>query len=249
MIAIQQGVSKMKTRAIVFMLALLIPALAFGQIGPYTQDFEGLTSAPEVLPATSLGADGWLLFVNVFDSGGGYLGGYGTFDAPNTGTYVSAVVEGQGGPDQELKQLSVFSDYNNQGDHTAGNILETNVFQERTIDAANVGQMWTMTFDAKMGNLGGASTAKAFIKTLDSSNNLTNFITAEMTDIPDTWANYNVSLTIVDGLVGQKFQFGFLNTASNNEPSGVFYDNINLSLDGAVATEEASFGSVKSLFR
>ncbi len=241
----------MKTRAIVFLLALLIPALAFGQIGPYTQDFEGLTSAPED-PSSSLGDNGWLYYVNVFNSSGVFLYPYGAGPAPNNGNVMSAVVEGEGGGDQELKQLSIFSDYANQVEgHAAGNLVEVNIYQERIIDASNVGQTWTMTFDAKMGNLDGATTAAAFFKTLNPANNyeLTNFPIVDTTTIPSTWAGYSVSLIIDAGLVGQIFQFGFINTASNNEGSGVFYDNVNLSLDGAVATEESSFGSLKALYR
>jgi hypothetical protein len=241
----------MKTRVIVIaMLALLLPALAFAQVGPYTQDFEGLTSAPED-GTSALGNDGWLYFVNVFNSAGGYLYGYGTGPAPNAGTHMSAVVEGQGGGAQELKQLSIFSDYGNVGAHDAGDLLETNIFQERVLDASNIGQTLTMTFDAKMGNLEGATTAGAFIKTLDPNAGwaTTNFILVDMTSIPGSWGSYSVSLNIDSGLVGQIFQFGFTNTAANYEGSGVFYDNVNLSDDGAVATEKASFGGVKALFR
>ncbi len=238
----------MKTRAIVFLLALLIPALAFGQIGPYTQDFEGLNSAPEDL--SSLGTDGWLYYVNVFSSdGASWLYGYGTGPAPNVGTHMSAVVEGQGGFDQELKQLSIFSDYGNQGAHVAGELVETNIFQERVIDATNVGQTWTMTFDAKMGNLELATTAAAFFKRLDPGFATIQFLTVDMTTIPSTWGGYSISLVIDGTMVGHIFQFGFLNVASNNEGSGVFYDNVNLSIDGAVATEESSFGSLKALYR
>jgi len=81
---------------LVLAIALLLPALAFAQVTPYSQDFEGLTSAPEE-GTTALGDDGWLLYVNVFNSGGGYMYGYGVFPAPNVGTHVSAVVEGEGG--------------------------------------------------------------------------------------------------------------------------------------------------------
>jgi hypothetical protein len=240
----------MKTRVIVIaMLALLLPALAFAQVGPYTQDFEGLTSAPES-GSSALGDDGWLYFVNVFNSAGGYLYGYGTGPAPNVGTHMSAVVEGEGGGAQELKQLSIFSDYGNVGAHDAGDLVETNIFQERILDASNIGQTLTMTFDAKMGNLEGATTAGAFIKTLDPNNfATTNFILVDMTSIPGSWGSYSVSLTIDAGLNGQIFQFGFTNTAANYEGSGVFYDNVNLSDNGAVATEETSFGGVKALFR
>jgi hypothetical protein len=242
----------MKTRVIVVaMLALLIPALAFAQVGPYTQDFEGLATAPEAGGTSMLGGDGWLYFVNVFNSGGGYLYGYGTGPAPNAGTHMSAVVEGEGGGAQEFKQLSIFSDYGNLGAHDAGDLVETNIFQERVLDASNVAQTWTMAFDAKMGNLEGATTAAAFIKTLNPNDGYatTNFILTDMTLIPNAWGGYSVSLYIDPGLVGQIFQFGFTNTAANYEGSGVFYDNVNLSDDGTVATEEASFGGVKALFR
>ena len=238
----------MKTRAIVFLLALLIPVVAFGQIGSYTQDFEGLATADGSTPNSALTDDGWLYFVNVFFNDGGY-GNYGVGGAPNTGDHMSAVVEGQGGGNQEMKQLSIFSDYNNQ-DHNIATI-ETLIFQERFIDASNVGQLWIMTFDAKMGNLEAPSTATAFVKVIDPNNGFsqTDIDIADMTNIPDTWGGYSVALSIDATWVGQIFQFGFLNSATNFDGSGIFYDNINLSQDGAVAIEESSFGSLKALFR
>ncbi len=207
----------MKIRAMLTLLTftLLLPALALAQIGPFTQDFEGLALAqPE--DNTALGDDGWVLYCNVFGPDGGYWYGYGVFPAPNNGAAISAVVSGEGGPEQEMQQLSIFSDYNNT-DHGAGATIETNVFQERSIDASNVGQTWTMTFDAKMGNLEGASTAGAFFKTLDPNAGyaMTNYIVSDMTSIGGGWASYSISLTIDAGLEGQLFQFGFTNNASN----------------------------------
>ena len=38
-------------------------------LASYSQDFEGLNQAD----TGALAADGWLVFANVFDSGGGYL--------------------------------------------------------------------------------------------------------------------------------------------------------------------------------
>jgi len=242
----------MKTRALLIVLAVtfLLPALAIAQISAYSQDFEGLTSAPED-GTTALGDDGWLYFVNVFNSGGAYLYGYGVGAAPNAGTHMSAVVEGEGGAAQEIKQLSIFSDYGNAGAHDAGDLIETNIFQERTVDASNVGQTWIMSFDAKKSNLEGASTAAAFIKTLDPNAGwaTTNMILTETTSISSSWSSYNVALVIDAGLVGQIFQFGFMNVASNWEGSGIIYDNVNLSLDGAVATTNSSLDQVKSLYR
>ena len=240
----------MKKHVIILLLVLLIPALALAQVVPYTQDFEGLTSAPED-PTSVLASDGWKYFVNVFFSPGDLFFSYGG-SAPNVGTHMSAVVEGEGGPAQEMKQLSIFSDYLNAfADHGSGYLVETNIFQEQFLNVPDLGQIWTMTFDAKLGNLEGATTAAAYIKTFafGHEDNPSYFVIADMTSIPASWNSYSVSLTMDPSLLGHVFQFGFTNTASNYEGSGVFYDNINLSVDGAVATEEASFGSVKALFR
>jgi hypothetical protein len=152
--------------------------------------------------------------------------GYGG-PAPN-GPQICAIAAGEGGPSQGAQQLSVYSDYNN-GDHGNGYLIETNVYQEQTIEAGDVGVTVDFTFDAKMGNLGGSSTALAFIKTLDPNNGYaqTNFVTQNTTNTPATWTTYNLQLAIDAGLVGQILQIGFSTTATNYEPCGVFYDNVN----------------------
>lgn len=214
------------------LLVMLLAPLAFGpaaaraDILAYGQSFEGMS---QVDPG-ALSSDGWLVFGNVYSPAMAYLYGYGPFPAPNGGPPAFCVLEtGQGGPTQGNLQLSVFSDYEN-ADHANGNLIESNVFQEQVIGAGDVGRTWYFEFDAKLGNLAGATTALAFIKTLDPNAGyaLTNFISADMTSIPATWDRYSVSLTVTAGLVGQIFQFGFANTATLYEPSGVFYDNIEL---------------------
>ena len=132
-------------------------------------------------PGALLGDD-WLVFGNVYDSGGSYLYGYGPFPAPNDGAAFCAIATGEGGPAQGDQQLSVYSDYNNP-DHGVGHLIETNVFQEQTIEAADAGKTVVFTFDAKFGNLEGASEAEAFIKTLDPGAGYatTNHVTVDMT--------------------------------------------------------------------
>ena len=216
-------------------LALLLgvnPAVA--ALTAYSQDFEGLVQADSL----ALANDGWLVFGNVFDTDGvTYLYGYGAFPAPNTvpptPAAFCAIVAGEGGPEQGAQQLSVYSDYEN-ADHAAGRFIEANVFQEQTIDSGD-GGTWVFTFDAKLGNLAGGSTAAAFIKTLDPANGyaLTNFLTVDMTSIPTTWSNYSILITIDAGLAGQLLQFGFLNVATLYEPSGIYYDNVVFGLDPA----------------
>ncbi|RPJ44849.1 MAG: hypothetical protein EHM19_06145 [Candidatus Latescibacterota bacterium] len=232
----------MRTFGIAVALAALIPALGLAQT-PYSQDFEGLAPVNG-----SLSGDGWLNYGNVFTPGGAYIYGYGPFGAVNNIGNWQDIVAGEGGPAQGTQQLVVYSDYAN-GNHGVGNLVESNLYREWTIGAGASG-VWVFTFDAKMGNLGGSSTAIGFIKTLDPNAGwaMTNFITADMTTTPITWTGYTLSIDVA-GLDGQILQIGFSTTATNYEPCGVFYDNVNFAPEGSTSTEAASWGGVKSLFR
>jgi len=209
---------------------VLVVAIAFVPVSNaalvnYSQNFEGMNQAdPNVL-----GNDGWLVFGNVFDSGGGYLYGYGAFPAPNTCAAFGCVASGEGGPAQGAQQLVAFSDYNNADHGIIGYLIESNLYQEQIIGAGDVGKTMQFSFDAKLGNIGGSSTSSAFIKTLDPSAGyaLTNFITFETTSISELWGTYSLSILVDASLNGQILQFGFLNTASGYESSGIFYDNVN----------------------
>jgi hypothetical protein len=215
-----------KVAAVAAVVTLAATVALWAAITPYFQDFEGLVQADP----NALANDGWLVYGAVFDNNGVFQYGYGPFGAPNDGgPAFCAIVTGEGGAAQGMQQLSVYSDYNN-GDH--GNtdwVIETNVFQEQTIEAGDVGAMVDFSFEAKLGNLEGVSEAEAFIKTLDPANNYatTNHIIQPTTATPTTWTGYSIQLTIDAGLVGQILQFGFTTRASNYQGSGVFYDNIN----------------------
>ncbi|NNF67908.1 MAG: hypothetical protein HKM98_10405, partial [Gammaproteobacteria bacterium] len=221
---------------------LLISTMASATINPFNDDFEGyLDTNPDALAGS-----GWLVFANVFDGvSGNYLYGYGPFPAPNDGGGFSGVSVGEGGAEQGAQQLNTFSDYNNSTEHGNGNPVESLVFVEQTITTANVGQTWTFRFDAKLGNLEGATTAEAFLKTLDPNAGFaeTNLVTQETTTTPVTWSTYELTLTIDAGLVGQVIQFGFSNTASNFEGSGVFYDNVDFFPDFSILEFSDDFES------
>lgn len=226
-------------------LVIFTPLASFA-LTPYTQDFEGLTQGD---PA-ALANDGWLVYGNVFGPDWSYWYGYGPFPAPNGGAAFCAIATGEGGAEQGAQQLSVYSDYNN-GDHASGAHIESNVFHEQSIAAADVGQTWVFDFQAKLGNLEGATTALAFIKTLDPNSGyaMTNFITVDMTNTPTAWSSYSLSIPIDASLAGQILQFGFANTATYYEGSGVFYDNIDFYLCEASPAEPATWGKVKALYR
>jgi hypothetical protein len=230
----------MNTRAKALLAAAavicLIPTAAFAGIIGFTQDFESLDQASP----TALSADGWFYYVTVFAAADtttlyGYGGG-----APNTDSPVgiSRIVIGEGGAEQGLQQLSVFSDYNNSAAHTAGEFLETNVYKEFTIQEGDVGKVCTFEFSAKMGNLIAPSTATAFIKTIDPASNYdqTNFVSEDMTNITTEWGGWSLSLTIDEGLVGQLFQVGFANFATGFVSSSIVYDNVVLTTEGGGPT-------------
>mgnify|MGYP001828970376 FL=1 len=209
----------------------MVAVIAFAPVSnaalsAYSQDFEGM----DQLDPNVLGNDGWLVFGNVSFSGA-LLYQYGPFPAPNGcligAAAFSCVTIGEGGAAQGTQQLVVFSDYQNT-DHGIGNTIESNVFQEQTIGAGDVGKTMQFSFDAKLGDIGGNSTASAFIKTLDPNNGyaLTNFIEFDTTSIPITWGTFSLNIAIDAGLNGQLLQFGFLNEASFYESSGVVYDNV-----------------------
>jgi cysteine-rich repeat protein len=206
----------------------------------YSQDFEALDQGS----LTALGDDGWLIFANVFAPDGvTYLYGYGVFPAPNDpgAPAFCLIADSQGGTEQGSQQLVVFSDYNN-ADHGVGNRIESNVFQERSIVASDVGKTITFLFDAKRGDINdpsGSSTALAFFKTLDPGAGFatTNFITTDTTSLPITWSTLSISIDITAGLVGQLLQFGYNTTATNFDPSGNFYDNIVVSSVGGTTVD------------
>lgn len=221
---------------------IFAPRASQAALTPYTQSFESLIrSSP-----TALGNDGWSVFGNVYQPDGTtYLYGYGPFPAPNGSGAFCAIDTLQGGALQGNLQLSVYSDYNNTGAHGAGQIVESNVYREQTIATADVGNTWTVQFDAKLGNLVGPSTALAFIKTLDPAAGyaLTNFITVDMTAIPATWNTYSISIPVDASLVNQLMQFGFANRATGFVASGVFYDNVVWKKTAGVGVDDRLVGA------
>ena len=212
-----------------------IAALALGasgasaQVEAYSQDFEGM----DLLDTSALSSDGWLGSVNVFDEFYfGFLYGYYGFPANNDPGFpqMSHLVSGFGDPAQGTNQLAVYSDYSN-GDHTlTSNVLEGYVYREYIIDASNVGQTLTFTFDARNVDVGGASQAYAFFKTLDPSAGwiTLDWPTMDLTTIPSSWATYSMSFPITAGMEGLALQLGFYTVAANNEPSTIYVDNVSL---------------------
>ncbi len=218
-----------KLQMLAVVACLFAAPASWAALTSYSQNFEGLNQADP----NSLGNDGWLVGANVFDSGGGFLYNYFSFPAPNGGAAFSGIDIGQGGPNQGNQQLVVYNDYNNT-DHAVGNLIQANVFQEQVIGAGDLGLTSIFSFDAKQGNIEGASTALAFLKVIDlvgGSFATLGEVTVDTTALGANWVeDITLSLVIDNGWEGQLLQFGFQNTASNYQGSGVFYDNVNVNV-------------------
>ena len=228
----------MRNRVIHYVMAAvalsLIPSASLA-LEPYYQNFEGLDQSSP----TALSDDGWLVYGNVFTPDSTYIYGYGPFPAPNHALAFCQIALGEGGEEQGQQVLNVFSDYEN-GDHGNGNLIESNIYQEQLIVAGDIGSIWRFVFQHKRGNIEGASTAQAFIKTLDPSQGYltTNLITVDMTSIADTWAADSLVIAIDESLEDQLLQIGFSNIAANYEGSGIFYDNLAFDWIGTVDVPE-----------
>jgi hypothetical protein len=173
------------------------------------------------------------------------LGNYGQ----TAGGGFSSLVHGQGAGGVADQYLNSFSDYNccglNDGHPTGTDLVNTSLFQESTV-AANDADM-TATFSTKIklpgGDeaafaLGGLSTAQLFVLTLNPltgySVSAESFVNVDTTYIPtlndSTWVTATVDFDIAPEFTGHIFQFGIRTTASNFDPSGVFLDDISLTL-------------------
>ena len=230
----------MKLRLAAPLVALLLlsaPAATRADLTPYSQDFETLVQAD----LSALASDGWVIWGNVFPPADTIpLYAYGIYLAPNTGGNAFCAIDaGQGGAAQGFQQLSVYADYENSDG--GSNLIESNVYHEQSVGAADVNAVWTLEFDAKLGNLDPPSTAVAFIKTVDPSNGfwITNLVEVDMTAIPTTWGTYSISIPVDAGLDGQLMQFGFANRETGYIGSGVFYDNVSWSMTGVVGVGDA----------
>ena len=214
--------------------ALALCPLASAQIGTYSEDFESLTC-----DAGALAGDGWLTYTTVFNADGSFAYGYGG-SAPNGGPGFSVLNDTYAGPDQGRQYVNIYSDYNN-GDHANGLTIEANVYRERGIDAADVGQTFTFEFDYLKnpeGNNGdGATQTFAFIKVLKRSD--FSFATLTQINVDTTaasttaWATDSIEVTIDPTWDGELFQFGFYSTASNYDDSSRLYDNLSCSAPGS----------------
>lgn len=209
----------------------------FRSTGPdidYSSDFECNAINSEVL------GERWVSYVNIFEADGAtYVGGFPIDGGAPNGANISALTENEGGTDQGAQQLSVFSfydsEYNGQLQHERGQYVEVNVYQEYVIGAEAAGT-YVFTFDAKLpgeGALTSASQAIAFAKVLDPGNSYQPTeppVTTDTSTLGTTWETRSIEITITSEMAGMLLQFGFANTATNYDPTGIIYDNVSFKI-------------------
>jgi len=216
-------------RALAFLLVMALAPASNAALTAYFQDFESMTPN-QGYPPNDLEADGWLVYgfgwdVNPYIGPATILYEYGPFPAANgePGS-IQGVATGEGGPDQGDVVLAKYSDYNNVGQPSQ--YIQALTYQQQTISADDVG-LWRFTYDAKLGNLEGDSSAFAYVSIQDASTfALTSVVARDSTFLPDTWGTYSLDVFIDPSMVGDLLNFGFSATATNYNGSGVFYDNL-----------------------
>lgn len=228
-----------KTLGLAVAAALISSQSAFAALS-YSEDFESYTT----------GDVGNFKIGNIVNGGAGWFPG--TYGAPgdyNNG--YSAIVD-EGGVEQGSKQLSIFSDYNAWSPFAngPGTTIQTFVSSDiGNLDANDVGQTYTFSFDAKLGNLEAPSQAEAFIKVLKSSDGsyieLANIVFDSDAMLTTDWSGGSISLLIDAGMAGELVQIGFNTTATDWAPSGVVYDNLSFAQASPVPVPAAAwlFGS------
>jgi hypothetical protein len=259
--------------AMAFSVASTTGLIAQDDVGPagplvaYSQDFENLDLAivSDEKFTNLWSEDNWRVFGNAFAAGtnpgelGGYLYGYGPFFAPNNlDSEAGGVGFSQVGEESEggNRFLNVFNDYNNE-DHRNGsnNVMNSLIFQDRAVVAGDVGSVWRFDFDYRNADGGfgvaddtsGVSSANAFVKVLRQSDN--SFGEIDRGDVDTSTATSTFQSAFIDfeiksEHVGELLQFGFESFASNDSPTGVFYDNLSFAIPSALLGDFDNDGDV-----
>ena len=218
------------------MTLAMLAAMAFASsssaaLVTYSQDFETMTPN-QGFPPNDRADDGWLIYGFAWDANpatgfANLVYDYGSsFPAANGDPgSIQGVATGEGGPDQGNVVLNKYSDYNNTDQLNL--YIQALTYQEQTISADDVG-LWRFSYDAKIGNIEGDSSAFAYIQTLDAIGFFqTAFVLNDSSNMSSEWGTYTLELLIDDSMIGNLLQFGFSATSTNYNGSAVFYDNLN----------------------
>ena len=222
----------MKTRAIVAMFALLIPVAlsAFGAGAAFAQ-----TSVTVDPAAINLG------YMNVADLGGGFQFGSGWGLPDLTAIYDGSVLTL--GPNS-IGDPDPYWYIGGGGPGAAGNkIMEANCYGQT--DGPMAGQTVVFSGTVIDNSFTSAHIVKAFVK--DYAPDFSSFVESSITLSAEGAFTVNLA-TIADPT--RHVQWGFQTIGVNVWITDVApFGTMSVGPDGAVATENASFGGVKALYR
>jgi hypothetical protein len=235
----QKNFNKPGLTAIAMISAMAFAPASNAALG-YSTDFESYTTGD--VEDFKIG--------NIVNGGAGWFPG--TYGAPGDYNNGYSAIVHEGGVPQGNNQLSIFSDYNAWSPFTAGPGTTIQAFVYRdvgTITGDMLGNTYSFSFDAKLGNIAAPSQAEAFIKVLKQSDasyfELVNNVFDSDANLTVDWGGGQVLLTVDAGMVGELLQIGFNNTATDYGASGVVYDNLSFAAAPAVPVPAAVwlFGS------
>jgi hypothetical protein len=227
----------MKTRAIVALLALLIP-VALSAVGVGTAQAQTTVTVDPA--AINLG------YMNVFNlpapAGDGAFQFGSPWGAPDlTAVYMGSVLTL--GPNT-IGDPDPYWYIGGGAPGASGNkIMEANMYAQ--VDGALAGQTLTFSGEVLSNSLTGAHVVKAFIK--DFAPDFSSFVEASF--VLSATGTFNVGLVTVND-PARHVQWGFQMTGVNVWSTDVApFGTMVVGPGGVVATEAASWGEVKSLFR
>ena len=177
----------------------------------FSSDFESATAITE---------DNWRYAVNYFSSDcSAYESSPYAGAAQDNDSNISALVTSGGS-----QKMNVFSNYGDENQATK--CLEVNVFQEKTIETADIGT-YTFKFDSEVpgDGAGTADNTGAFIKV--EYNN----VAGSPIDTVPGGSDKTMEIEITSGMVGQILQYGFYNTSYSYQDTGVYYDNVSFTVN------------------
>lgn len=192
----------------------------------YSQDWEGNTAGDP----GGVG-DGFVIGNINVTTGGQWFAG---LPAP-TGVNAWADFVDEGGAAQGNTQLSAYTDYNNPALASGDNVIGFLYKDLGTITNDMVGNTYTFSFDAKLGNIltgpNGAGDANAYITILEQTAGFGTMFNDEFnyTGLPgdSSWGGGSIDVTILPAFEGELLQIGFSTETTGFQDTGIIYDNLN----------------------
>ena len=164
----------------------------------------------------------------------------GDYNYPLSGAQVAGLETGSNGS----SVLNTYTDYDNRALQVTG-CITANIMREYTIQAGDEGDYefkFTNLFPNDLANK--ASSANAFIKLIDPSNSYADALNGtKVVDMTGSEADRTITVTIDTSNVGMILQYGFSNNSSNDDPTGMYYDDVCFGSAGSCASSSGGGSS------